>query len=85
MRGSDAAIMFFASNICDVSSDTVAARYCWLPWAVRGAKPTMKKCRRGNGTMLTASLRRSELSWPGKRRHVVMPDMTSDTSWLRSS
>jgi hypothetical protein len=30
--------------------------------------PTMKKCRRGNGTMLTASLRRSELSWPGNCR-----------------
>ena len=25
----------------------------------------MKKWRRGNGTMLTASVRRSALSWPG--------------------
>lgn len=35
------------------------------PRAVRGAKPGMKKCRRGKGTMLTASLRRSAFSWPG--------------------
>ncbi len=42
-RGSEAAIMFLASNICCVSSATVTARYCWLPLAVRGAKPTMKK------------------------------------------
>merc|ERR1712013_231147 len=28
--GSQAAIMFFASNICCVSSGTVRARYCWL-------------------------------------------------------
>ena len=54
--------MFFASNICDVNSGTVKARYCWLPREVRGAKPGMKKCRRGKGTMLTASLRRSAFS-----------------------
>lgn len=95
--------MFFASNICCVSSGTVTARYCWLPRAVRGAKPVMKKCRRGKGTvddvviqvgghtkieshtpMLTASLRKSEFSWPGKRRQVVIPDMTMDTRWFRS-
>jgi hypothetical protein len=29
---------------------------------VRGAKPGMKKCRRGNGTMFTASFRRSAFS-----------------------
>ena len=32
------------------------------PRAVRGAKPTMKKWRRGKGTMLTASLRKIRLS-----------------------
>ena len=42
--------MFLASNICCVSSGTVTARYCWLPRAVNGAKPVMKKWRRGNGT-----------------------------------
>eukprot|EP00955_Chlamydomonas_euryale_P057706 356874-Chlamydomonas_euryale.AAC.1 len=31
----------------------------------------MKKCRRGNGIRLTASLRRSAFSWPGKRRQQV--------------
>ena len=61
-RGSQAAIMFLASNICWTSSGTVSARYCWLPRDVSGAKPGMKKCRRGNGTMLTASLRRSAFS-----------------------
>jgi len=34
--------------------------------------------------MLTANFRRSELSWPGKRRQVVTPDMTAETRWLRS-
>ena len=42
--------MFLASNICWVSSGTVTARNCWLPRAVKGAKPTMKKWRRGKGT-----------------------------------
>merc|ERR1719231_90736 len=80
-RGSAAAIMFLASNICWVSSGTVSERYCC---EVRGAKPTMKKWRRGNGIMLTASLRRSQLSWPGKRRQQVVADMTAATRWLRS-
>merc|ERR1719352_2234858 len=83
-RGSAAHIMFFASNICWVSSGTVSARYCCEPRDVRGAKPTMKKWRRGKGTMFTASLRRSELSWPGKRSEHVTPDMTADTRWFKS-
>merc|ERR1719297_60960 len=83
-RGSQAAIMFLASNICWVSSGTVRARYCWEPRAVSGANPGMKKWRRGKGTMLTASLRRSALSWPGNRRQVVTPDMVRETRWLRS-
>merc|ERR1719164_137787 len=83
-RGSHAAIMFLASNICWVSSGTVRARYCCEPRLVSGAKPGMKKWRRGNGTMFTASLRRSELSWPGKRSEQVTPDMTADTRWFKS-
>merc|ERR1719253_189872 len=83
-RGSAAAIMFLASNICWVSSGTVRARYCWEPRDVRGAKPIMKKWRRGKGIMLTASLRRSQLSWPGKRRQHVVADITAATRWLRS-
>ena len=82
--GSQAAIMFLASNICWVSSGTVRARYCWEPRAVSGAKPGMKKWRRGKGTMLTASLRRSALSWPGNRREVVTPDIVRETRWFRS-
>lgn len=64
---------------CCVSSGTVSARYCWLPRAVSGANPGMKKCRRGKGTILTASLRRSALSCPGNLRHVVTPDIV--TCW----
>lgn len=83
-RGSHAAIIFLASNICCTNSGTVRARYCWLPRDVSGAKPVMKKCSRGNGTMLTASFRRSELSCPGKRKHVVTPQIAADTKWFRS-
>lgn len=61
-RGSHAAIMFLLSNICWVSSFTVSARYCWLSRLVNGAKPGMKKWRRGNGTMFTASFLRSAFS-----------------------
>ena len=43
--------MFLASNICEVSSGTVTALYCWEPREVSGAKPGMKKWRRGNGTL----------------------------------
>merc|ERR1719513_474410 len=82
--GSQAAIMFLASNICWVSSGTVRALYCWEPLAVRGANPGIKKWRRGKGTMLTASFLRSALSWPGNLRQVVTPDMVRDTRWLRS-
>merc|ERR1719364_451691 len=77
-------LMLLASNCCWVSSGTVRARYCWEPREVSGAKPIMKKWRRGNGIMLTASLRRSQLSWPGKRRQQVVADMAADTRWLRS-
>merc|ERR1719388_256427 len=83
-RGSAAHIMFLASNICCVSSGTVNARYCWEPRDVSGAKPFMKKWRRGKGTMFVPSLRRSQLSWPGKRMEHVMPERPALTKWLRS-
>ena len=57
--GSHAAIMFLLSNICWVNSFTVRERYCWLSRLVSGAKPGMKKWRRGNGTIFTASFLRS--------------------------
>merc|ERR1712165_87829 len=57
--GSQAAIIFLASNICCVNSGTVKARYCWLPLEVNGAKPGIKKCNLGNGTMLTANFLKS--------------------------
>merc|ERR1719199_1047309 len=77
-------IMFLASNICCVSSGTVRARYCWEPREVRGAKPVMKKCRRGNGMRLTAILRRSQFNWPGKRRQHVTPLIAALTRWFKS-
>ena len=49
-----------------------------------GANPGMKKWRRGKGTILTASLRRSALSWPGNLRQVVTPLIVAETRWLRS-
>merc|ERR1711988_1262709 len=83
-RGSAAHIMFLASNICCVSSGTVKARYCCEPREVNGAKPVIKKCRRGKGMRFTAILRRSQFNCPGKRKHVVTPDMAALTKWLRS-
>merc|ERR1719356_1936382 len=83
-RGSAAHIIFFASNICCVSSGTVRARYCWEPREVRGAKPVMKKCKRGKGIKFTAILRRSQFNCPGNRRQVVTPLIAALTKWLRS-
>ncbi len=73
----EACIINFMSHTCWVSSGTERARYCWEPRAVSGANPGMKKWRRGKGTMLTASLRKSAFNWPGKRRQVVTPDMVT--------
>jgi len=83
-RGSAAHIMFLASHICCVSSGMVKARYCCEPWEVNGAKPTMKKWRRGKGIKFTASFRRSEFNWPGNRRQHVTPLMVAEIKWLRS-
>jgi len=62
----------------------VRARYCWDPLDVSGAKPTMKKWRRGKGIKLTASFRRSEFSWPGNRKQQVTPLMVAEMRWFRS-
>merc|ERR1712151_595372 len=83
-RGSAAHIMFLASNICWVNSGTVSARYCCDPRDVNGAKPVMKKCKRGNGMRLTAIFRRSQFNCPGKRRQQVTPLIAALTKWFRS-
>jgi hypothetical protein len=44
----------------------------------------MKKWRRGNGIKLTASLRRSEFSCPGKRRQQVTPLIVAEIRWFKS-
>ena len=43
--------------------------------AARGAKPGMKKCNLGNGTIFTANFRKSAFNWPGNLRQVVTPDI----------
>jgi hypothetical protein len=68
-----------------VISDTLEAMNPLEALEERGAKLGMKKCSRGKGTMFTASLRRSALSCPGKRRHVVTPDIAIDTEGDRAS
>merc|ERR1712232_27220 len=83
-RGSAAHIIFLASNICCVNSGTVNARYCCEPRDVSGAKPVMKKWRRGKGTRFTAILRRSQFNCPGKRRQQVTPLMAALTKWFKS-
>lgn len=83
-RGSAAHIMFLESHICWVSSGTVRARYCWEPRDVRGAKPTMKKWRRGKGMRFTASFLRSEFNWPGNRKQQVTPDIVAEIRWFKS-
>jgi len=57
--GSEAHIIFLASNIYYVNSGTVNALYCYEPLDVNGEKPTMKKCNLGNGIKLTANFLKS--------------------------
>jgi len=83
-RGSAAHIMFFASNICWVNSGTVSARYCWDPLEVKGANPTMKKCRRGKGIRLTAIFLKSLFNCPGNLMQQVTPDIAAETKWFKS-
>ena len=83
-RGSMAAMRFLGSKPCETSSGTDRCWYARLPGETRGAKPQVKKCRRGKGTMLTPSLRRSELSWPGNRRVVEQPLMAKLIMEFRS-
>ena len=82
--GSDAHIIFLASNIYCVSSGTVRALNCWEALEVNGAKPVIKKCRRGKGIRFTASFLKSELSYPGNLRQHVNPEIDAETKWLRS-
>ena len=51
---------------------------------VSGAKPGMKKCSLGKGTMFVQSFLRSAFNCPGNLRHVVTPDIVRDTRWFRS-
>jgi hypothetical protein len=82
--GSEAHIMFLASNICWVSSGTVKALYCYEPLEVRGAKPVMKKWSLGKGIKLTANFLKSEFNCPGNLRQQVIPEMAAETKWFKS-
>ena len=60
--GSQATIMFWGPNILLVSSEMAYDLKLCEPWLMSGAWEGMKKWRRGNGTMFTASFLRSALS-----------------------
>jgi hypothetical protein len=82
--GSEAHIMFLASNCCWVSSGTVRALYYCDPLEVNGANPIMKKWSLGNGIKLTASFLRSLFNCPGNLKQQVTPERAAETRWLRS-
>ena len=44
----------------------------------------LEEAESGKGTMLAASFLRLAFNWPGNRRQVVTPDITSETRWLKS-
>lgn len=46
---------------------------------VRGAKPGMKKCNLGKGTIFTASFLKSAFNWPGNLKQVVTPLSVAQT------
>lgn len=77
--GSDAHIMFLASNIYYVSSGTVKFLYYYEPLEVRGANPIIKKWSLGNGTRLVANFLKSAFNYPGNLKQQVTPDMAADT------
>jgi len=82
--GSEAHIMFLASNIYYVNSGTVKALYYYDPLDVKGANPIMKKWSLGKGIRLTANFLKSEFNWPGNLKQHVTPDIAAETKWLRS-
>ena len=77
-------LLHIYNHTCWVSSGTVRHLYSWFERDVKGANPGIKKWSRGKGTILTASFLKSALSWPGKRRQVVTPDIVAETKWFKS-
>merc|ERR1711963_931800 len=64
-------------------------RHCECTILLRATRGQGRKARHEeveprNGMRFTAILRRSQFSWPGKRRHVVTPLIAALTRWLRS-
>ena len=57
--------VWFFLNSREVKMDKKFEHYFWLLQAVRGAKPGMKKLRRGKGSMWTTNLRKSAFNSPG--------------------
>jgi hypothetical protein len=62
--GSIAHIILRGLNTWWTNSRTDIARYGWPPRDVSGANDDIKKCKRGNGTILTANFLKSAFNWP---------------------
>ena len=60
--GSEAHIIFLASNIYYVNSATDNYLYYYEPLDVNGANPIMKKCNLGKGIRLVANFLKSEFN-----------------------
>ena len=69
------------TNIYWVSSGTVTAWYCWLPHAVRGAKPVRKKCRCRNGTVIPMSDEESAIKMIQHKPMLTASFWRSELSW----
>jgi hypothetical protein len=83
--GSEAHIMFLASNICWVSSGTVRALYCWEPLEVRGSETDHEEVEPGEGDQVGGELSEIavELTWEpeaaGDSRHGGRDEMVEVT------
>merc|ERR1719456_774287 len=84
-RTSGAIIIIFGSNMASVMALQSSLVWALAASSTKGANETLKKCRRGKGIRLTASLRRSELRAPAKRSDEVLPDMAQPTSLFSSA
>ena len=83
--GSQATIMFWGPNILLVSSEMAYDLKLCEPWLISGAWEGMKKWRRGNGTMFTASFLRSALSCQDRGQWISSKTSHMHSFWRLSS
>lgn len=83
--GSQATIMFWGPNILLVSSEMAYDLKLCEPWLMSGAWEGMKKWRRGNGTMFTASFLRSALSCQDRGQWINCKTSHMHSFWRLSS